>query len=117
MNDFLSDPTVRVYIFDLIVALYGTGLFFWWWIKQGKASSMYAYVSFLFFGEIIEVGMMLYASGLRYFSTMEEYQVFLSAPLWALRKVVTLAAFIFIVVHMSYRAFCNPAYRRRREDL
>ena len=110
-----ENVTLYTYFINLVLAIYGSGLFFWWWAKKRSASAVFAYVSFLFVGEIVEVSMSLYARYLL-IASREEYTTFLLGPYWPFRKIVTLIAFICIIIHMSHRAFGNPVYRRRKDD-
>ena len=116
MADYLSDPTIWVYLVTLLIAFHGVGLFSWWWIKKGRASSVFAYVTFIFLGEIVESGMSLYARVLRIGYGQTAHEAFTSCALWPTRKLVTMLALAFIVIHMSYRAFRKlPAGENRRE--
>jgi hypothetical protein len=116
MADYLRDPTIWVYLVTLLIAFYGAGLFSWWWIKKGRASSVFAYVTFIFLGEIMESGMSLYARVLRIGYGQSAHEAFTSCALWPTRKLVTILALAFIVTHMSYRAFRKlPAGENRRE--
>lgn len=111
MIRIMKDPTTIIYTIDLIVAIYGIGLFSWWWIKQGRASAVFGYVTFMFVGETVETSLALYARMLMFFDSAEAYTNFLISHWWMTRKIVTVGVLICIVVHMSYRAF----YQRFRE--
>ena len=116
MGNYLHDPTIWVYLVTLLISTYGAGLFSWWWIKKGAASSVFAYVTFIFLGEVVESGMSMYARMLRLGHDQADYTTFIACVLWPGRKLVTMLALVFIVVHMSYRAFRKlPRGERRRE--
>jgi hypothetical protein len=116
MADYLSDPTIWVYLVTLLIAFYGVGLFSWWWIKKGSASSVFAYVTFIFLGEIVESSMSMYARVLRIGYGQSAHEAFTSCAIWPTRKLVTMLALAFIVIHMSSRAFRKlPAGQNRRE--
>ena len=116
MADYLSDPTIWVYLLTLLIAIYGVGLFTWWWIKKGSASSVFAYVTFIFLGEMVESSMSLYSRVLRIECGQAIHEAFATGYLWPARKLVTMAALAFIVIHMSYRAFRKlPRGEHRRE--
>lgn len=116
MADYLSDLTVWVYVLTMLISIYGAGLFGWWWIKKGAASSVFAYVTFIFVGESIDTGVALYARTLHVRCLYAEYAFILDSLWWSLRGTVVLASLCFIVVHMSWRAFRNvPRGERRRE--
>ena len=117
MDDFFRDATVWIYIIGLLISIYGTGLFFWWWARERNASAVFGYVAFLFVGEIFEVGLALYARYLMFLVGNDAYRAFLSSALWPGRKVVTLVAFLCIVIHMTWRVIAKPVYRRRKDGL
>ena len=118
MSKYLIDPTIWVYFVTLFIATYGTVLFFWWWGRKGAASSVFAYVTFIFLGEMLESGMSTYARMLRLGSDQADYIAFISCAAWPGRKLVTMLALAFIVIHMSYRAFRKlpPGEHRRETD-
>lgn len=110
MIKLLGDPVAWVYFISALVCIYGSGLFVWWWKKQRGASSVFAYVTMIFMGELLESGVSLYSRYLR----IHEDPAFItlaSTALWPARKTVTLLALGALVVHMSIRAFL---YRDRR---
>lgn len=112
MEMFLCDPTSWMYLFSLIVCLYGAGLFIWWWGKNGSASSVFVYVTLIFLGEFVESAMSIYARHLKALHGLEEYTCYVASNWFAARKLVTIFALISIAVHMSHRAFC----RKERRD-
>jgi hypothetical protein len=118
MADWISDPTLWVYGATLLVAIYGAGLFFWWWAKQGGASAVFSYVSFLFVGELFESGISFYSRCVLFIHGDVARDVFVMSGIWPLRKVVTLTALIFIVAHMTGRVLgkTEAGLGRRRED-
>jgi len=101
----LHDPTACIYSMTLLVALYGAFLFLWWWEKKGRASAVFAYVTFMFIGEILESSLSLYARYLYFKDNHDGYYNFVNSWIWPGRKIITLIAFLLIVVHMSYKVF------------
>jgi hypothetical protein len=100
----------------LLSAIYGCGLFLWWWIKKGGASSVFAYVTFIFLGEVVESSMSLFARVLWLSCTMETHAKLMSSLFWPARKLVTLGALLFIVIHMSWRAVRKLGRGEKRRE-
>jgi hypothetical protein len=117
MISCLNDPTIYIYLVTLLIAIYGSCLFGWWWISKGKASSVFAYVTFIFIGEIVESSMSLMARVLWVTRGLEYHRMLMESVFWPGRKLVTMVALAFIVAHMSWRAFRGlPINQQRRED-
>ena len=89
-----------------LVALYGFGLFAWYWGRVGKASSMFIYVTLLFMGIAFDHGVGLCARSMR-FTDSESYLVFMASWLWPARMYLLLAVLTAIVVHMTMRVYRN----------
>ena len=97
------DATVLIYIAILVVAIYGTCLFTWWWVKNRRASSVFVYVTFVFVGEAIETGIALWSRMLGMYYSAEHKDAFQAIFLWPGRKIVILGALTALVVHMTVR--------------
>jgi hypothetical protein len=116
MMKLIDDPTLLVYIINLLIALYGVILFAWWWTKQGTASSVFAYVTMIFLGEVVETAMAAYARNLWICGAHREYAIFMEGFMWPFRKIVTLSALILITGHMTWRIFHQDEMKRRKDD-
>ena len=98
------DLALWLYVLTAAISWYGFALFAWWWKKMGKASTVYAYMTFLL------LGLALYNTGSSYvrwfrFSDHNYYVELMGTWWWAGRLWVALLSVLAIVIHMSYRAF------------
>jgi hypothetical protein len=112
----MTDPTSWVYITSLFVSLYGAILFFWWWARVGKASSVFMYVTFIFLGEAVESLMSLNARMLHLACNSKGYETFIASWIWPGRKILTVIALAAIVVHMTWKIFHPKSENRRETD-
>jgi hypothetical protein len=107
MVNFLLDETMVIYLCVLLVSIYGSGLFLWWWIKRGEATNIYAYVTLIFIGETIETGIVGWSRYLVLSGLKPLHEIFQGTIFWPARKVVLLIALTLIVVRMTYRLVRN----------
>lgn len=105
IKDCLCDSTVWSYLVAILISLYGTCLFIWWWGKNGNPSSVFAYVTFIFVGELQESATSLIARIIRLSGNADYYLQFLSSLWWTGRKTITIMALGALVLHMTWRAF------------
>jgi hypothetical protein len=105
MDRCVSDLAYWLYVFTILISIYGTSLFVWWWVKMGKASAVYVYVTLLIIGEGISSGMSLYARHLFLTDGYEVYTAYLKSGVWPYRHLLVFMALVMLVGHMSYRAF------------
>ena len=115
-----GDWTMWMYLLHALTAMYGAGLFTWWWIRSGKASRVYMCVTILFAGEFCAVIIEAYARAIFFIFGADALADFIrSNVLWSWRHVVILAALIALTFHMSIRLFYiprNPPGNRREGD-
>lgn len=93
-----------LYFLTCIVSWYGFWLFLWWWLKQGKASAVYAYVTFLLLGIALSTSGSIYVRHFK-FHDPDVWLELMGTWWWGARLWVTLISVTAIVGHMSYRAF------------
>lgn len=105
MGNLFNDVGFIVYFIDVILSAYGAGLFSWWWLKNGTASSVFAYVTLIFLGELVEAIFSLYARYTIIIMGAHSHYELIMGAFWPTRKTVTIIALACVVVHMSYRAF------------
>lgn len=104
--DFMAimDPSMWHYLFNVIVSAYGALLFGWWWRKCGSASLIFASVTFMFIGDVIEKGLQFYARWLLASGGLFDFTEFVNySSLWAWRTEVGTAANMFVVGYMTIR--------------
>ena len=111
MTDIFADHVFILYIIITITAVYGSGLFIWWWIKQGQASAIYMYVTLFLIGSAIEHGVEGYVRYIHLLQGESAMGLFQHCWVWAARLYVWLIAIVAIVIHMSYRAFIQRYYK------
>ena len=105
MDSCMRDLAYWLYIITIVVAAFGAALFTWWWIKKGKASAVYMYVTILLLGEAVSSTLSLWARHLWFTASNDVYVGFLRSNLWAFRHFVVLVGLLLLVCHMTYRAF------------
>ena len=111
------DITFWLYSLTAFGGAYGAVLFSWWWYKKGSASSMYAYITFLYYGFFYCHIINVWARYLR-FATPEKYIEFMSGPLWISKTIPILIIIITINTHITFKIF-NPVIEpmdRRKKD-
>lgn len=80
-------------IIDLMtawVSLVGFTLFLYWWVRTGRATSGFIYVTILLFVIFFE-------------NLVETYMKYIKGPLWTLNSVVMMVTVITLVAHMLWR--------------
>jgi hypothetical protein len=110
------DYVLLLYIFTILVSLYGFALFTWWWRRQRKASSVFIYLTILFLGSVIENSVEAYARFLSLNVNHMEMVSFQAGYMWPMRLIVLCAALSMIVAHMSYRVFFKRHYMKEDEE-
>ena len=58
---FMSDETMWIYAIRLLLGVSGLGIFTWWWVKAGRASSIYAFITFMLAGVIVTDGVHMWS--------------------------------------------------------
>jgi hypothetical protein len=107
LRTIITDPTIIVYFLCMLSSFYGSILFLWWWLRQGQASSVFIYVTLIFFGEFIESAVCTIARTLLALRHFNEHSIFITSWIWPTRKGATLLAILFIVIHMSIRIYSS----------
>lgn len=80
-------------IIDLLtawVALIGFTLFLYWWVRTGRATPGFVYVTILLFVIFFE-------------NLVETYMKYIKGPLWTLNSVIMMLTVVTLVLHMFYR--------------
>jgi uncharacterized membrane protein YbjE (DUF340 family) len=93
------DHAMAVYIFGILVGVYGLFLFGSYWINIGKASEVYLYVMFLLLGIAVTCGVDLVVR----INILNGNQSMIMSWWWPLRKYPLIVPAFFIVVRMSQR--------------
>jgi hypothetical protein len=106
-----TNSDVIQHLLQLLVCLYGTSLFIYWWIKVKKVSPIFVYLTALLLGLTMAAGSELYAEHLRLCTTID----YRNEWHWVGRKHLQLTVVLFIVVHMSYRLFIEKVSSERRK--
>ena len=94
-------PTV-VYLLCCGVSLYGFGLFCWWWKKIGRATEVYAYVTFLFLGVFVSGVVGIYSRYL-HLKSVPLYDTFVDSYWWATGPLMVLGVLTAITWRMTRR--------------
>ena len=98
----LSDQAFWAYGVNFCLALYGFGLFVWWWKKIGHATEVYAYITLLFLTEIMVYGGNVHIRILKAADPMEALR-FSDSLVWAARTWVHAAVLAAIIFRMTIR--------------
>jgi len=99
----MMDLTLILYALTMVVSLYGLILFMWWWAYEGRASSMYIYVTFLFLASLIESSLSFYVRCIGVRGDTEVYLDAVSSWWWPGRTVLTLIILVAITGHLTMR--------------
>ncbi len=103
IKNFL-DMATWVYIAAFTISGYGLILFAWWWKKMGRATEIYAYVTFLFFGIMVSAALGVYARHLHIISE-PRYNEFVTSYVWASGPLLIVLVVFVIVFRMTRRVF------------
>lgn len=101
----LYDLTFILYMLIIFFSVFGSGLFVFWWIKLGEASSVYSYVTAFLLGSTVNQSIEAYARYLFLVDSPEASDIFCMSAVWPLRLVIWLMALAAMVTHMAYRVF------------
>lgn len=111
---FWCDFCFWTYILIVLIALYGIGLFVWWWLKVGHASEVYKYFIVLLFSEAFYN---FFNALARYFRFNDEdttdYLMLMDHPIWKLRAAFHLIVLSLIIGRMTVRAVRTIRKARR----
>jgi CheY-like chemotaxis protein len=99
MKVFLLDIAYMIHLATFVTALVGFAVFLWWWIKRGKATIVYAYVTGLFGATAASQYTEAILRRL-WIVDREQYRVLVDSDLWGVRGSVLLFMLIAIVGHM-----------------
>lgn len=100
-HKFLDIPTI-VYFLCCGVSAYGFGLFCWWWRKIGRATEVYAYVTFLFLGVFVSGVIGIYSRYL-HIQSVPLYDTFVDSYWWAMGPLLVLGVLTAISYRMTRR--------------
>ena len=109
IKQFLNLNSI-IYFIGMLISGYGVCLFAWWWRKMGRATEVYAYMTFLLVGIFITTGIGIYARSLHFNLVCEScgaYHEFLNSFWWALGPLLVILVVLTIVVRMSRRVFAK----------
>lgn len=95
------DATFVQYFIAVLVAVYGSGLFTWWWAKHQKASFVFMCVTMMFVGDIIERSIQLYARYIRLTTCTVDFSA--TSPVWAYKGLVSTLVSFAVVIYMTGR--------------
>ncbi len=111
-----SDATLIRYAFGWVVALYGSILFGWWWKRSGKASFVYACITFWFIGCLVERSIQVYGRALRLITGTTVFSE--NNFIWIAKGDIATLAQIVIVTYLTLRIFgyVDLAMRKRVEN-
>jgi hypothetical protein len=93
-------------VFKASVCSYGFGLFMWWWFREGKASTVYACVTFLLFGLAIDN---IVEGYVRYMWINFGEDTFRKTFWWPLRLVPSTLVLCGLVWHLTVKAMKSMA--------
>jgi len=106
------DAGCALYALTTLVAIYGWGLFGFWWIKcKFKASAVFLYVMWMMFGIGLEAGLSCYARLLRLSNQIPMFRELAESALWQLKLLPLLFVLLFIVIHMTVRLVRKPSLK------
>lgn len=120
IDKFIYDHAVWVYFITAVSALYGFLLFAWWWVKQGKATTVYKYVMLYLLGSFTTFSISMFS---RYHLLVHDSHEVLESWYWPFRLYPMVLAIVALVVHMTYRVIVGSSNhngnhpRRRKTDL
>lgn len=114
----LMDTCVLAYKIQIILSTTCWLLYLFWWFVSGKPSSVYIWITWLFFSISFYVyvnmqGRILFLTG-----TKEEYLTYTSQPLWEWRMFPLTLALIYMLAFIIGRIFGKDdvIYKRRYTD-
>jgi hypothetical protein len=93
-------------IFKSAVCFYGFILFIWWWHREGKASTVYACITFLLLGLGLDNAVEAYA---RYMWINYGIDEFRKTIWWPLRLVPSTLVLCGLVWHLTTKALKSMA--------
>lgn len=94
-----------IYLLCSIITLWGSIIFTWWWLKTGRATEVYRYVTVLLFAEFTEKSVLTIW---RYQRMNELYygdSLMIDAAWWPFISVPTTLAFFVLVLVMTTRIY------------
>jgi len=95
---------MKIYTLNLIVCIYGLGLFLWWWSKTRKATTVYMYVTALFAAEAIEKAIHLWTGHeLVYHDNKERFVEIILSDSWWIYSSPSLIVYLFMIYAMTTR--------------
>jgi CheY-like chemotaxis protein len=97
-----NDTTIWVYLIAFIVSAIGFLIFLWWWVKNRRATIVYAYVTALFGSEAAILACEIYARALHNMGDPLYYQI-LDSQWWAMRYTLHILLMAFILFHIISR--------------
>lgn len=90
-------------LLQTVVGCYGGFLFLWWWFVLGKASSVYAMVTIIFFGFAVQNAIGLYHRHCLFFAP-ETCVDHMTGAVWNLKDLLTFIGVVMLVGAMTLRA-------------
>jgi hypothetical protein len=105
---YIHDVTWWSYIANLVSALWGLGLFSWWWVKtqritHERPSSVYMCLWVIFLGESWDAFMSLYMRGIVLNLHLNTVQPFFMSWIWTMRTLPIILGMFIIDFLMTYR--------------
>lgn len=107
VSTLISDFVLVTYGITILLSLYGFLLFFWWWLKIGKATEVYLYVMFLFGAIVFAIGGAFHGRVYTITGQHEAFHSLVTGPLWKIRIVPVTVVIALIVARMSRRVYLN----------
>lgn len=113
---WVSDPTCWEYLTTMLISAWGLYVFGEWWLRMGRATPVYGYITLILFGTIIHFGSMFAVRRL-FFIDRHLQALALQSWWWACKSIPLMAGILCIVSHHTYRRYIVRVKYKPGEEL
>lgn len=104
--DLLKDEAAWIYGANLLMAIAGTAIFTWWWVRAGRVSTIYAFITIFIVGHLVTNATNLFARMVSLScGPTGAHEVYLHAWWWPKRYYLETIALALLVGTAIKRAF------------